>query len=190
MTSGFRKVDGRRARGDRRRAGIVEAVLRVVEQGGVSAVTHRAVAAEAGVPTASITYHYAALDDLVVAALTRAAEDMAARVRDRIESSRIKGRSQAGAVAEVLAEALGPRRGPTMATYELYLLAARRPALRPAARQWLDVLASLGRQPDEVGYRAFLAGLDGILVQGLIDDDPPTAAELLPVVEHLLAPLR
>ncbi|WP_156754593.1 TetR/AcrR family transcriptional regulator [Actinokineospora pegani] len=186
----YRRVDGRRARGDRRRAEIIEATLRVVERDGVAGVTHRTVAAEAGVPPASLTYHFAALDDLIVTALTWSAEDMAVRIRDRIESSRIKGRSQAGAVAEMLAEALGPRRGRTMAEYELYLLAARRPTLRRAARQWLDVLTSLGRQPDETGFRAFLAGIDGILLQGLIDDDPPTEEELLPVVEHLLAPLR
>lgn len=190
MSTAYRRVDGRRARGDRRRTEIVEAALRVIERDGVAGVTHRTVAAEAGVPPASLTYHFASLDDLVVGTLTWSAERMATLIRDRIESSRIKGRSQAGAVAETLAEALGPQRGRTMAEYELYLLAARRPALRPAARQWLDVLTSLGRQPDEVGFRAFLAGVDGILLQGLIDDDPPTAAELLPVVEHLLEPLR
>lgn len=166
------------------------AALRVIEREGVAGITHRAVAREAGVPAATIGYHFASLDDLVVETLVWSAESMAVEVRDMIESSRIKGSGPAGAVAAMLAQALGPRRGRTMAEYELHLLAARRPELRPSARLWLDVLTSLGRQPDEVGFRAFLAAVDGILVQGLIDDDPPTAAELLPVVEHLLAPLR
>lgn len=184
------RSDGRRVRGERRRAELVEAALRVIEREGVAGVTHRSVAAEAGVPPTSTTYHFAGLDDLLVTTLTTSAEDMAADMRDSIESSRIKGASPAAAVAHVLAEAVGPRRGRTMAEYELYLLAARRPALRPAARRWLDVLTSLARNPDEVGFRAFLAGVDGLLLQGLIDDEPPTAAELLPVVEALLAPLR
>ncbi|WP_026424607.1 TetR/AcrR family transcriptional regulator [Actinokineospora inagensis] len=187
---GYRQVDGRRTRGDRRRREIVEAALRVVERDGVAGVSHRSVAGEAAVPPASVTYHFATLDDLLVAALVWSAEDLAASIRDVIESSRIKGSGPAGAVAELLADALGPHRGRTVAQYELYLLAARRPALRPAARLWIDVLTSLGRQPDEVGFRAFLAAVDGMLTQGLIDDEPPTAAELLPVVEHLLAPLR
>ncbi|GAA4414574.1 TetR family transcriptional regulator [Actinokineospora soli] len=184
------RVDGRRLRGERRRAELIEATLRVIEREGVSGVSHRSVAAEAGVPTTSTTYHFASLDDLLVATLTASADNMAADIRDSIESSRIKGASPAAAVAHTLAEAVVPRRGRTMAEYELYLLAARRPALRPAARRWLDVLTSLARNPDEVGFRAFLAGVDGLLLQGLIDDEPPTAAELLPVVEALLAPLR
>lgn len=190
MSRPYRRVDGRRARGERRRAEIVEATLRVIARDGAAGVTHRAVAREAGVPATSLTYHFESLDDLLVATLTASAEGMAVRVRDLIESSRIKGADPARAVAEMLAEALGPRRGRTMAEYELCLLAARRPALRPSARRWLDVLTSLARQADEVGFRAFLAGVDGLLLQGLIDDDPPTAEELLPVVEHLLAPLR
>ncbi|SDC86839.1 TetR/AcrR family transcriptional regulator [Actinokineospora iranica] len=190
MTRGYRRVDGRKARGDRRRAAIIEATLRVIEREGVAGVTHRTVAKEADVPPASITYHFPGLDDLLVDTLLLSAESMAVEVRDQIESSRIKGSGPAGAVAEMLAEALGPRRGRTMAEYELYLLAARRPTLRPAARLWLDVLTSLARQPDEVRVRAFLAGVDGLLMQGLIDDEPPTAAELLPVVERLLEPLR
>ncbi|HVK22832.1 MAG TPA: TetR family transcriptional regulator [Actinokineospora sp.] len=189
MTRVYRRVDGRKARGDRRRSEIIEATLRVIEADGVAGVSHRSVAREAGVPPTSLTYHFAGLDDLLVDTLTWSAENLAVETRDLIESSRIKGGSPAAAVAALLATALGPRRGRTMAEYELYLLAARRPALRPAARLWLDVLTSLARHPDEVGFRAFLAGVDGMLMQGLIDDEPPTAAELLPVVEHLLAPL-
>ncbi|WP_436502142.1 TetR/AcrR family transcriptional regulator [Actinokineospora sp. HUAS TT18] len=190
MTRSYRRVDGRKARGDRRRSEIIEATLRVIEADGVAGVSHRSVAREAGVPPTSLTYHFAGLDDLLVDTLTWSAENLAVETRDIIESSRIKGANPAAAVASLLATALGPRRGRTMAEYELYLLAARRPALRPAARLWLDVLTSLARHPDEVGFRAFLAGVDGMLMQGLIDDEPPTAAELLPVVEHLLAPLR
>jgi hypothetical protein len=39
-----------------------------------------------------------------------------------------------------------------------------------------------------VALRAFLAGIDGLLIQGLIDDEPPKAEELRPVVDHLLQP--
>ncbi|WP_285500412.1 TetR family transcriptional regulator [Actinokineospora sp. NBRC 105648] len=190
LRPGYRRVDGRKTRGERKRQEITEATLRVIERDGVAGVSHRTVAREAGASAASVTYHFATLDELLVDTLVWSAERLAAQVRDLIETSRIKGGRPAGAVAEMLAEALGPERARTMAQYELYLLAARRPALRPAARLWLDVLASLGRQPDEVGFRAFLAAVDGVLVQGLIDDEPPTAAELLPVVEHLLEPLR
>lgn len=70
----------------------------------------------------------------------------------------------------------------------LYLLATRKPELRPAARRWLDVLTSMVRHDDEVAFRVFLAGIDGLLIQGLIDDEPPSADELRPVVDYLLKP--
>lgn len=192
-------TDGRKVRGDRRKQEIIAAALRVIERDGVAGVTHRTVAREAGIPTASTTYHYATLDDLLLATLISASRDMAsevywmidrARTREgmRRDSATAAGQRAADEVSGLLAEALGPRRGRTMAEYELYLLASRRPALRPAARRWLDVLTSMVRPDDEVALRVFLAGIDGLLIQGLIDDEPPSADELRPVVEYLLAP--
>lgn len=192
--------DGRKARGEKRRQEIIEATLRVIERDGVAGVTHRSVAREAGIPTASITYHFATLDDLLIATLIACARDMATEVYWMIDRARSReglrrssgspysGPSAADEVSALLAEALGPRRGRTMAEYELYLLAARRPSLRPAARRWLDVLTSMVKHDDEVAFRVFLAGIDGLLIQGLIDDEPPTAEELRPVVEYLLNP--
>jgi DNA-binding transcriptional regulator YbjK len=182
------QVDGRRARGEKRRNEIIEATLRVIERDGVAGVTHRTVAKEAGIPTTSTTYHFASLDDLLIATLISCARDMATEVYWMIDRARSRGSRGADEVANLLAEALGPRRGRTMAEYELYLLAARRPELRPAARRWLDVLTSMVQHDDEVPFRAFLAGIDGLLIQGLIDDEPPTAEELRPVVDYLLKP--
>ncbi|WP_034267844.1 TetR/AcrR family transcriptional regulator [Haloechinothrix halophila] len=193
------QTDGRKARGERRRQEIIAATLRVIERDGVAGVTHRTVAREASIPTASTTYHFATLDDLLIATLISCARDMATEVYWMIDRARSReglrrssdssgGPSAADEVSALLAEALGPRRGRTMAEYELYLLASRRPALRPAARRWLDVLTSMVRHDDEVAFRVFLAGIDGLLIQGLIDDEPPTADELRPVVEYLLKP--
>lgn len=194
------QVDGRKARGEKRRREIIDAALRVIEREGVAGVTHRTVAREADIPAASTTYHFATLDDLLLATLITCARDMATEVYWMIDRARSReglrrsadstttGPSAADEVSALLAEALGPRRGRTMAEYELYLLAARRPALRPAARRWLDVLTSMVRHDDEVAFRVFLAGIDGLLIQGLIDDEPPGADELRPVVEYLLKP--
>jgi DNA-binding transcriptional regulator YbjK len=162
----------------------------VIERDGVAGVTHRTVAREAGVATTSTTYHFVGLEDLLVATLTWCAESFAIAVRDLVERARIRGSQGAREVAEMMVDALGPNRGRTMAEYELYLFAARRPALRPAARRWLDVLTSLVQHDDEVAFRAFLAGIDGLLVQGLIDDEPPTVDELRPVVAYLMRPSR
>ena len=62
--------DGRRARGDASRQAILDATVRLIAAGGLTSVTHRAVAAEAQVSAAATTYHFATLDDLLQATLT------------------------------------------------------------------------------------------------------------------------
>jgi DNA-binding transcriptional regulator YbjK len=157
----------------------------VVLRDGVAGVTHRTVAREAGVPTTATTYYFATLDDLLTAALLWSADQVAAEVR-QVVAAVAAGADPTTEVTALLARAAGPLRGRTAAEYELYLLAARRPELRPAARRWLDALAEVVPHPDPVAFRALLAGVDGLLVQALIADRPPTEAELRPVVAHLL----
>ena len=57
-------MDGRLARGAARRELLLDAAARVVSERGSAALTHRAVAAEAGVSLASVTYHFASVADL------------------------------------------------------------------------------------------------------------------------------
>ncbi|MFD1145829.1 TetR/AcrR family transcriptional regulator [Saccharothrix hoggarensis] len=171
-------TDGRRVRGERRRRAILEATLRVVERDGVAGVSHRSVAREAGVPTTSTTYYFATLDDLLIATLTWSADQMASSFR--------KVPPTQAAVARFLADAVGAHRGRTLAEYELYLLAARRPELRPAARRWLELITEAVGPWDPVALRALLAGVDGLLIQGLIAEFPPMAQDFEPVVSLLM----
>jgi DNA-binding transcriptional regulator YbjK len=161
------RVDGRRVRGRQRRTELLTAALAVVERDGVAGVSHRAVAAEAGVSVASTTYHFASLDDLLVAALTWAAEDLAAELQERATEL---GARPADELAQLIEHCLVYRRGRTLAEYELYLLAARRPALREAAAAWLEPLTDIARNFTSDPHRASLlvAALDGILLQALI----------------------
>ncbi|QFZ23801.1 TetR/AcrR family transcriptional regulator [Saccharothrix syringae] len=172
------RPDGRRARGERRRGELLEATLRVVARDGVAGVSHRSVAREAGVPPTSATYYYATLDDLLVAALTWSAERTASSFRSVAPTP--------AAVARFVADAAGAHRERTLAGYELYLLAARRPELRAAARRWSDLVAGLVGPRDPVALRALLAALDGLLVQALIADSPPVVEDLERVVSLLM----
>src|SRR6185503_2822750 len=54
---------------ERMREAIVAATVRIVAREGVSAVTHRRVAAEAAVSLSSTTWHFAAKADILEAAL-------------------------------------------------------------------------------------------------------------------------
>ena len=57
-----------RASGRLRRLQILEATLRIMRRGGLRAISHRAVAAEAAVPLAATTYYFRDLEDLITEA--------------------------------------------------------------------------------------------------------------------------
>jgi DNA-binding transcriptional regulator YbjK len=54
-----------RASAQQRRLAILEAALRIMSRDGLRAVSHRTVAAEAGVPLAATTYYFSDLEDLI-----------------------------------------------------------------------------------------------------------------------------
>jgi DNA-binding transcriptional regulator YbjK len=167
-------------RGEKKRRAIVEATLRVIERDGIAGVTHRSVAREAGVPTTAPTYYYATLDDLLIATLLWSAEELCDDMLQIVASG------TAREIATCLARAVNENRGRTLAEYELYLLAGRRPELKAAARRWLDLAVEAVRPADPVAFRAFLAAVDGLLLQGLIADVAPDEDELEPIVSFLI----
>ena len=59
----------RRRRGLARRIALLEATLLILGRDGSAAVTHRAVADEAGVPIAATTYYFSSKEDLLREAL-------------------------------------------------------------------------------------------------------------------------
>lgn len=178
-------TDGRRAKGERRRRAIVDATLRVIARDGVSAISHRNVAREAGVAPASIAYYFDGIDELLVATLLESVDQLIAEL-DRLREGEPDGARWPRLVAELLASLVREHRERTLAEYELYLLAARRPALRPAARRWIEVAAGYVDDGDPPALRALLAAIDGLLMQGLIADEPPTADDLEPSLRHLM----
>jgi DNA-binding transcriptional regulator YbjK len=120
-----------------RRREILEATLRVIGEGGVKAVTHRAVAQEAGVALASTTYYFDSKGALVEEAL----ELMIARsIEDVRHHTACDGPiSRAELIDRVMGFAEGQITDPNaflLAQYELMLEAGRAEYLRPLARRW------------------------------------------------------
>jgi DNA-binding transcriptional regulator YbjK len=177
-------VDGRRVRGEQRRNELLRATLAVIERDGVAGVSHRAVAATADVSVASITYHFATLDELLVAALAWAAEDLAAELHARGSEW---GARPADELARLIEHSVVRRRGRTLALYELYLYAARRPELRPAAAAWLEPLTEIARAftADPQKARLLVAALDGLLMQALIGAREVDRADFAALLEVL-----
>ncbi|MGW4855507.1 TetR/AcrR family transcriptional regulator [Streptomyces sp. NPDC004288] len=153
-----------------RRERIVDAALTVVGRAGIAGLSHRTVAAEADVPLGSTTYHFASLDELLVAALRKADEGFGRLLREH-PALTAPDTGLAAALARLLGEWLGGERARVELEYELYLAALRRPALRPVAAEWTEsVVAALAHRTDPVSARAAVAVMDGLCLQALLTD--------------------
>ncbi|WP_328945283.1 TetR family transcriptional regulator [Streptomyces sp. NBC_00250] len=154
-----------------RRERIVDAALRVAGRAGIAGISHRTVAAEADVPLGSTTYHFASLDELLVAALRKANEGFGELLRERAALA-APDTDLGAALARLLGEWMGGERARVELEYELYLAALRRPALRPVAAEWTETVVSvLSRHTDPATARALVALMDGICLQSLLTGD-------------------
>lgn len=163
----------RPVRGEARRELILDAAIRVLGDEGLGALTHRRVAAEAGLPVAATTYWFASKEQLLVAAYRLAADRDIARVR------RIAAGAERGDLAATLTEFVGSEidegRTALVACYTMWLEAARRPELRAIEEEWTEgyisvlesVLARAGSPHPRVDAEVLSATLDGLLLAHL-----------------------
>jgi TetR/AcrR family transcriptional regulator, regulator of biofilm formation and stress response len=170
-----------------RRQQIIKAAVRAIAEVGVGNVTHRQIAALAGVPLGSTTYYFPTLDDLVTAALREATEYSRAGLEAWAEEL-VVSRDLPATFIELIRRYLGDR-DQALLEYEVCLAAARSPELRPAAQLWIDGLRGIcarfaGR---ERGF-ALAALLDGYLLQAVVTDEPLDVDGLRAGVEALLNP--
>jgi DNA-binding transcriptional regulator YbjK len=128
--------DGRRRRGQERRRSLLNAALAVISRDGLSAVTQRSIAAQAGVPPSAVYYYFTTLDDLVAAALVEVNDRFIAQL-DRIDAT---GDNPLRTLAVVLVEAARPVREEARAELELWILAARDDRLRSEIDRYNDRL--------------------------------------------------
>jgi DNA-binding transcriptional regulator YbjK len=169
-------------KGAARREALLDGVLRVLERDGSGAVTHRAVAAEAGVPLSAATYYFATLDELYVSALRRATEEQAA-LFDRL------GEHDLHAFAVALHDWAHTNRGAAIAQYELMFLAMRRGALRADAERWYRTLES-AIDPENLHparTRVTALAIDGLLLRMLWLGEPGTVAETEAALRQIVA---
>jgi len=168
----------RQARGSVRERAIARAVLEVIAERGVAGCTHRAVAAATGIPVGSVSYYFPTVDALLERALRGFVHGEAERLRAVERELEAAGASPAEYVDALLAAvgATGP-----LPQFELYLEAARRPALRAAAGQCLDAYAGVaeaalrasGSPRAAEGARLFVALADGLGLHALAAPESP-----------------
>jgi len=170
-----------------RRRAIVEAACALIAEDGAAALTHRRVAARAGVPLGATTYYFTSLGDLSRAALQHAAEVCAQLLR--VWDGRLReGGDPAATLTALCGEYLADRPRALLKT-ELYTAAARRPELRQAAALWSDGLAGLlavHAGPDAARAAVFL--VDGALLNALTTGRPLDAPAVEAALRALLSP--
>jgi DNA-binding transcriptional regulator YbjK len=183
---------------DRRRR-IVEAALHVIARGGVSAATHRAVAAEAGVALASTTYHFASKAEIVTEAFELAIDrSIAAVERSTAPPHPATTEELAERLVELVDALCAGDQAPLAAQYELLLEAGRRPELQPLAERWsrsyLDRLEAMAAAAGIAAPRAAAAIvsdlIDGALLVHLAERGEGGVAEALrPRIRRVVAGL-
>jgi TetR/AcrR family transcriptional regulator, regulator of biofilm formation and stress response len=162
---------------------LMEATLRVIGRKGLDGVTHRAVAAEAGVSLGALTHHFASRDALVDAALRYALSRELGRMRALALSLQDKAFDVHAWIDSMVgryAQELGKAAEVHIACYEAFLAAARGSRHRDIVVEWF----ATWRQSAELALRA--AG----------SSDPPRHAELFVsaligiLLKQLAAPRR
>jgi DNA-binding transcriptional regulator YbjK len=173
-----------KVRNEQRRQKILEATVELVGREGPGLVTHRAVAAEAGVPLAATTYYFASKESLMNEALTLSVQsDLVELESLALSMSQSPARVETFArdIASFLASQLRRRRTTVVAQYELVLEAARHSSLRPAARastgayvRLFQVMLERVGSADPPGDASLMVALmDGLLLDQLSKSRSP-----------------
>jgi AcrR family transcriptional regulator len=151
---------------------LLDAALTILGREGAGALTVRAAEDAAGLPHGSVRHHFGDRGGLVRALFDHLA--------DR-EGPVAAGRAPAGADAPdtdrppsgdptaAIAQWLGPGREVTLARYELFLMAARDPALRAPLVEARDRFVALAaRRVGDAAAPAVVAALDGLVFDALV----------------------
>ncbi len=164
------------ARGERRRAALVDAAAAILLVEGLEGVSHRAVAEKARVPLGATTYYFGTLDDLRRAARDRIVGRELARMERAVAKVRPRRRSSRATAAAVVDLLTPGGRADVVAWYERYVRSAREPLLREGARATNEaacrhVATVLDRSGWNVAVPAHiaLALVDGCVVGALVE---------------------
>ena len=182
---------------DDARVRIVRSTLGLIGEAGVGRVTNRSVAQAAGVSLGTVTYHFESQAELLREALDLFLAEETERLRAlvaQVEAAELTV-EQGAAGLQALLEDRPARR---IAKFELYLQAARDPALRPAARRCFEAyddlavatLRTLGVAEPERAAQLMIAIVDGMQLRRLAVGarDLPIAEPLKAVLEALRIP--
>ncbi|WP_226533788.1 TetR/AcrR family transcriptional regulator [Microbacterium paraoxydans] len=160
----------RRRDPEARRLEIVTAAAELIVEVGAEAVTHRMVAARAGVPLGATTQYFDTLDDLRAAAFRALAEEIDARL-DGVRQTLAERGVSPHTIATLIADSMDDAHA-VQADRAVVTAAVHDPRLRELARHLSDRLVEL-LEPTygEERARAAMIFIDGVMWNMQIRDD-------------------
>jgi TetR/AcrR family transcriptional regulator, regulator of biofilm formation and stress response len=167
---------------------LLDAAVRVVARSGSGSLTHRAVASEAQVSVASVTYHFASISELRRETLQYAGSLIGLELAELVHAAA----SHADDVPEICAQyavrLVVERRVETAAVFELIIAAAHDDDLRPVVAVYQGMLANLLAAYVGSQDRAFTVGaaIQGLLLVQLASAFPVNAAGFREAVADLI----
>ncbi|RPA58516.1 TetR family transcriptional regulator [Gordonia oryzae] len=193
MTNSQTGERGIRETSRRRRQVLLDATIRIMARQGLAAVTHRAVAAEAGLPPSSTSYFFESIDELMAEAVGEAMNREVARLSD-LEKAVSQSGSSGGALIEQFIEFLRSDQDlHTIAQFEVYLYASRKPELRERVIEIIDATRQVARQAlnasgvrDPLAANSMLALIDGFSLHRIANPTTDDMASLLLGLRALL----
>lgn len=155
-----------------RRARIVTATLDLIAEEGVAGVSHRKIAARAGVPLGSMTYHFGGIEELLREAFGRFADHIVTVFDAHLAAA--ADRDEAREAVTDLVHTLSEGGGRDLVlTQELYTLAARRPAYRELTHEWMRrSRAHLEKHFDPDTARQLDALVEGLILHRALAREP------------------
>ncbi|GAA3233030.1 TetR family transcriptional regulator [Pseudonocardia petroleophila] len=173
-----------------RRDRIVAAAGDLMGRDGLHTITHRAVAAHAGVPLGSTTYYFRDLDDLLLAAVDVALEQSRGRIAawDAALPPDAPAERVCRSLAEMTVGYLTEHTARTVLDYELYAAGLRREPLRARSAEWIGLLrTALRGRFDPLTADALTAAVDGFTLQALLARGTPTVEECEGLLRRVVA---
>jgi DNA-binding transcriptional regulator YbjK len=174
-----------RERGRIRRQLLLDAAIQVISEQGIAGVTHRSVAATAGVPTSSATYFFDSLDHLIAEAV-RSAMDQELERLNRLNEIVSASDAPASRIVDQFIEQL--RTTPdhhTVAQFEMYLFASRRPELQQQVAEIINATKAVAAGAlrlrgitDGSAAEALVALIDGFALHRIAVPSPEKLASL------------
>ena len=169
-----------------RRDRLIDVTLDLIAENGVAGISHRKIATRADVPLGSMTYHFATMDELLGLAFTRLADRTADRFEHRLGQAS-DAREARDAVVDLIMIDLAQSSTDIVLTYELYTLAARRPALRSVTQAWMArSRTAMQRHFDPQTARYLDALIEGISVHRALDPEPMDISDVREAVDRIL----